>query len=56
MNGIRIKVREYFDEIEIWMNSDASDRDRLEGLKAVLKENLQLTDDRIFNFVSFSKK
>ena len=56
MNGIRIKVREFFDEIEIWMNAEAADRDRLEGLKFVLKENLQLTDDRTYNFLSFSKK
>jgi translation initiation factor 4E len=56
MNGIRIKIREKFDEIELWMNSTANDKERLEGLKQFLKENTQITDDRVFNFFPFSKK
>lgn len=56
MNGIRIKIRENFDEIEIWMNSFASERERLDGLRAYLKENTQVTDDRVYNYFPFSKK
>jgi hypothetical protein len=56
MNGIRIKIRESFDEIEIWMNSGANEKDRLDGLKSFLKEHTQITDDRVFNYFPFSKK
>ena len=44
MNGVRIKIREHFDEIEIWMNSGATDLQKLDSLKVILKENLQLSD------------
>lgn len=29
MNGIRIKVRQNFDELELWMNSGVGDKERL---------------------------
>ena len=56
LNGIRIKIRESFDEIEMWMNAGASEKERLDGLRAYLKESMQITDDRVFNYLPFSKK
>lgn len=37
MNGIRIKVRENYDELELWMNSTVMEKDKLEGIKNYLK-------------------
>lgn len=56
MNGIRIKVRENFDELELWMNSGVADKEKLEGLKNYLKENTQITEDKAFNVIPFSSK
>lgn len=56
MNGIRIKIRENYDELELWMNSGAMDKEQIDGLKAYLKENMQITDERAFNVIPFSSK
>ena len=56
MNGIRIKVRENFDELQLWMNSGVGDKEKLEGLKSYLKESTQITEDKAFNVIPFSSK
>lgn len=53
INGVRIKIKPKFDEIEIWMNSSGNDREKQDLVKAYLKENLQISDERIFNFFLF---
>jgi translation initiation factor 4E len=44
MNGIRMKIRENYDELELWMNKAVADKEKLEGFKNYLKENVQITD------------
>ena len=44
MNGIRIKIRDNYDEIELWMNKGVMDKEKSEGIKNYLKENMQITD------------
>ena len=56
MNGIRIKIRDNYDEIEIWMNKGIMDKDKSDGIKNYLKENLQITDERAFNVIPFASK
>lgn len=56
MNGIRIKVRENFDELELWMNAGVADKEKLEGVKNYLKESTQITEDKAFNVIPFSSK
>ena len=56
MNGIRIKIRDNYDEIELWMNKGAMDKDKFDDLKSYLKENMQITDERAFNVVPFASK
>ena len=53
LNGVRIKIKEKFDEIEIWMSSQAASKDKLEQLKSYLKDNLQVTDEKAYNFFPF---
>ena len=40
MNGIRIKVRENFDELQLWMNSGVGDKEKLEGLKSYINDRM----------------
>lgn len=56
MNGIRMKIRQNYDELELWMNKGVMDKEKLDGIKAYLKENYQITDERAFNVVPFSSK
>lgn len=44
MNGIRLKIRDNYDELELWMNRGVTDKEKLEGVKSYLKENAQFTD------------
>jgi hypothetical protein len=38
------------------MNKGVMEKEKLEGIKAYLKENYQITDERAFNVVPFSSK
>lgn len=56
MNGIRIKIRENYDQLELWMNSGVMEKEKIDGIKAYLKENMQITDERAFNVIPFASK
>ena len=56
MNGIRMKIRDNYDELELWMNRGVTEKEKLEGIKSYLKENAQFTDERAFNVIPFSSK
>ena len=56
MNGIRIKIRDNYDEIELWMSKGVMEKDKLDGIKFYLKENMLISDERAFNVIPFASK
>lgn len=54
INGIRLKIKEENDTMQIWVCFGDSERDKLEAMKTYLKDNLQITDDKAFKYLSIS--
>jgi hypothetical protein len=40
--------------VEIWLPSAVTDKEKLDLVKNYFKENLQLSEERIFNFYGFT--
>lgn len=38
------------------MNSGVMEKEKIDGIKAYLKENMQITDERAFNVIPFASK
>lgn len=53
MNGVRVKIKEEFVNLQIWMNEKASESN-LE-VRQYMKDSLQIMEDRVFVFFSFSR-
>lgn len=51
INGVRIKAKEDLITMQIWMNATA--QEHMTELKQSLKDNLQITDEKVFMFFLF---
>ena len=54
INGIRLKTKKENDTMQIWVNFGDGQKEKMEEMKSYLKDNLQITDDKAFKFLSNS--